>query len=235
MRPLRNAIRLLVVSVLVALARPEAAFAGMPTVRLNDVARMRFETISFFVVALLLSALVVMLLWNRLARDFITLPRIGYLSALGLVVIWGLLFTLVLTMISGARELMTPGAWEKQGFTYRLAEPPKPEPEQSLDRVRHEKLEGLRSALWLCAEAHGGRFPADVAASGLPSQVWETPDASGMRYVYVGGQVAGRGKAPLAYEPELYGPRRLVLLTSGEVCFMDGDEILRGRPGGKSR
>jgi hypothetical protein len=25
-------------------------------------------------------------------------------------------------MISGARELMTPGAWEKQGVTYRLAD-----------------------------------------------------------------------------------------------------------------
>jgi hypothetical protein len=30
------------------------------------------------------------------------------------------LFLLVLTMISGARELMTPGAWEKKGFTYQL-------------------------------------------------------------------------------------------------------------------
>ncbi len=36
-------------------------------------------------------------------------------------IIWGLLFVLVLTMISGARELMTPGAWEKEGFTYVLA------------------------------------------------------------------------------------------------------------------
>jgi len=26
----------------------------------------------------------------------------------------------VLTMISGARELMTPGAWEKDGAIYRL-------------------------------------------------------------------------------------------------------------------
>ena len=28
----------------------------------------------------------------------------------------------VLAMISGARELMTPGAWEKHGATYRLKE-----------------------------------------------------------------------------------------------------------------
>ena len=29
---------------------------------------------------------------------------------------------IVLTMISGARELMTPGAWERNGVTYRLSE-----------------------------------------------------------------------------------------------------------------
>ena len=35
-------------------------------------------------------------------------------------VVWGSLFVLVLTMISGARELMTPGAWKKDGITYVL-------------------------------------------------------------------------------------------------------------------
>jgi hypothetical protein len=232
---MRPANRLLVASVFLTLGPSGAALAGMPSLRLNDVARMRFETISFFLVGLLLSALVIKLLWNRLAHDFTLLPRLSYLSALAVVVLWGLLFTLVLTMISGARELMTPGAWEKQGFTYRLAEPPKAEPETNLDRVRQEKLAALRSALWLYADAHGGRFPSDIESSGLPKQVWETPDASGMQYVYVGGQVAGRGAKPLAYEPELYGPRRLALLTSGDVRFMDSDEILRSRPGGTSR
>ena len=29
----------------------------------------------------------------------------------------------VLTMIFGAKELMTPVAWQKDGFTYSLAEP----------------------------------------------------------------------------------------------------------------
>lgn len=232
---MRTADRLLVASVFLILGPSGTVHAGMPSLRLNDVARMRFETISFFVVGLLLAALVIKLLWNRLTRDFTLLPKLSYLSALGLVVLWGLLFTLVLTMISGARELMTPGAWEKQGFTYRLANPPKTEPEESLDRVRKAKLATLRSVLWFYAETHGGQLPADIAGSGLPPQVWQTPDASGMRYVYVGGQIAGRGSTPLAYEPELYGPRRLVLLTDGDVRFMDGDEILRRQTGGTSR
>jgi hypothetical protein len=42
------------------------------------------------------------------------------------VFLWGLLFIIVLTMISGARELMTPGAWEKQGVTYRLTNQERP-------------------------------------------------------------------------------------------------------------
>src|SRR5436305_12587438 len=130
---MRNPGLLVAAGLLVTLHRSAPVYAGMPTVRLNDVARLRFETISFFAVCLLLSALVIRFLWNRLARDFTVLPRLSYLSALGVVVLWGLLFTLVLTMISGARELMTPGAWEKQGFTYRLAQTAKGEPEESLD------------------------------------------------------------------------------------------------------
>jgi hypothetical protein len=92
---------------------PGVARAGMPSVNLADVARMRVQTISFFLAGLLLSSWVVQLLWNYLRRDFTALPRLTYGKALGVVVLWGLLFVLVLTMISGARELMTPGAWEK--------------------------------------------------------------------------------------------------------------------------
>ena len=71
---------------------------------------------------LLVSAGLIQLLWNSLRKSFTRLPRLNYPRAIGLVVLWGLLFIVVLTMISGARELMTPGAWEKQGATYRLNE-----------------------------------------------------------------------------------------------------------------
>lgn len=100
---------------------PTAAEAGMPSVGLSDFARMRVETASFFLVGLLISAAIVMWCWNTLARDFPRLPRLRYRGAVGLVTLWGLLFVIVLTMISGARELMTPGAWVRQGMTYKLA------------------------------------------------------------------------------------------------------------------
>ena len=101
---------------------PRAAVAGMPSFSLTDVAQLRLEVISFFLLGLLLSACVVMAVWNSLQRDFAWLPRLSFSKACGVVVLWGLLFVVVLTMISGARELMTPGAWEKEGATYKLRE-----------------------------------------------------------------------------------------------------------------
>jgi len=100
---------------------PQTAWAGMPApIVLTDIARMRFETISFFLLILLVCAGLIQLLWNGLRAGFARLPRLTFLRALALVLLWGLLFIIVLTMISGARELMTPGAWEKDGATYRL-------------------------------------------------------------------------------------------------------------------
>ena len=98
--------------------------AGMPSFGLTDIAHMRLETISFFLLVLVLSAWGVQKLWNGLTKDFPKLPRMSYARAVGVICLWGLLFVLILTMISGARELMTPGAWEKHGATYKLKEQP---------------------------------------------------------------------------------------------------------------
>lgn len=109
---------------LLLLARPAAA--GMPApYTMNDLARLRIETISFFLMALLASAAVIRWIWNGLRRgggggSASRLPHLSYAKALGVVVLWGLLFSVVLAMISGARELMTPGAWDRDGATYKL-------------------------------------------------------------------------------------------------------------------
>src|SRR5690348_1354111 len=84
------------------------ARAGMPSLTLSDVAQLRFQVISFFLVCFLICSWVVQRIWNSLRRDFPKLPRLSYKRSVGLVLLWGLLFLLVLTMISGARELMTP-------------------------------------------------------------------------------------------------------------------------------
>lgn len=97
------------------------------TLGLNEDARIRYEAISFFLLVLLLSAAAVRWLWNRFARDFPKLPRLGYLQSFTVVALWGLLFLVVLTMIAGARELMTPGTWQKSGLLYRLPDKPAPD------------------------------------------------------------------------------------------------------------
>jgi len=161
------------------------------------------------------------LLAGRLPR----LPRLGYGKALGVVTLWGLLFVLILTMISGARELMTPGAWKKVGYTYRLAEEKPAAAERPHEAERRQAMERLRIALWTYARGHEGRFPPADVREAIPEEAWRVPDPSGMQYRYVAGRSADVGHAILAYEPGLFGTERLVLRTDGRIVLMSPEEI----------
>lgn len=223
------------VAVALVLGAPGAAWAGMPAFTLSDVATLRVQTLSFFLVGLLGSAALVQLVWNSLRKDFPRLPRLSYGKAVGVVVLWGLLFVVVLTMISGARELMTPGAWEKHGATYRLVQPEPAPPgarpaDTEADRERLRRLERLRDALWASAESHGGQFPESDAGPQVPSELWLAWDNPPVRFRYVAGQATDRGPAPLVYEPGFHGDRRLVLLTDRSIREMSPEEIARGLP-----
>jgi hypothetical protein len=217
------------------LLNPAPAVAGMPSVDLNDMARMRIQTISFFLLGLLLSSKLIQWIWNSLGKDFAVLPRLSYLKALGVVAMWGLLFVLVLTMISGARELMTPGAWEKKGNTYRLKESPQstpPSTDDSIENVRYTKLESLRRSLWEYADTHHGQFPKERDTPDIPAERWRLPDVSGLRYLYVpdleaGQKPTGAPRMPLAYEPEYYDSGRLVLFTDGHIGRLQNGELDR--------
>jgi len=216
---------------------PGAVQAGMPSVTLNDTARLRLHTVSFFLAAFLLSSWAVKLLWNYLGKDFAWLPRLTYARALGVVTLWGLLFVLVLTMISGARELMTPGAWEKQGLTYRVAPDSPASPRDSpsspeMVETRRAGLEALRSALWEYARGHEGRFPSERFTAGVPEGRWRVPGDSGMNYLFVSGLHPDQGAALLAYEPDIFGGPRLVLLTSGEIRWLGADDFSRAQAPG---
>jgi hypothetical protein len=204
-----------------------AAMAGMPVVMLNDLARMRIQTISFFLLGFFLSAWGIQIIWNAARRDFPRLPHLSYARANGLVALWGLLFVLILTMISGARELMTPGAWKKDGYTYKLAQDvPAVESPAAQDQDQHEKerrqaLDRLRAALWTYARHHDGQFPPNANAPEIPEDAWHLSDLSEMKYLYTPGLVADRGATPLAYEPGIFGKERFVLLTNGAIVRMD--------------
>jgi hypothetical protein len=219
------------------------ALAGMPSLTLTDLAGARLEVISFFLLAFLLSAAAVMGLWNYLRRDFPRLPRLTYRRSLVLTGLWGLLFILVLTMISGARELMTPGAWEKNGLTYRLstefgkgaAAPTDADRRVAADVVaaRPTRAQALAALLRAYAANHAGAFPEDdhaAAPAEIPPAAWETPDPSRARYVYVPGRRAetdASGDTPVAYEPPIFGRGApvWVMMTGGTARLMTPAEL----------
>jgi hypothetical protein len=190
-------------------------FAGMrPAPQLTDIARFRLSTISFFVVAIFVCALVTMLAWNYLRRDFTRLPRLNYLRSLLLVSLWGVLFMIVLGMISGARELMTPGAWERrEDGGYRVSDPYSSAP----DLARRRRLEDLQVELWGYAKAHDGSFPPHDFVPEIPDRAWQVLHPTAVHFRYVPGRKAGEGEEIVAYEPEVYGAERFVLLSNGRV------------------
>jgi hypothetical protein len=208
----------------VTLADVPRAFRAVARTGLTDLARQRFEVISFFLLGLLLCAGAIRWVWNDLRKDFDALPRLSYARALGIIVLWGLLFVLVLTMISGARELMTPGAWEKKGLTYRLVPPqPPPPPVEAEITARYEAISRLGEWLQNYAQAHQWAYPAPGQAGEIPEPLWSVPSPYGGRYVYVGSRPAGL----VAYEPATVGPDRLVLKVSGVIQWMPATELER--------
>ena len=189
----------------------------MPMITINEVFSLRVETLSFFAALFLLCGLGLKLLWNYLARDFTRLPRLTFGKSLGLLVLWGLLFVLVLTMISGARELMTPGAWVKQGATYKATADSSVKSIEQMEMARRQRLELLRTTLWQWAERNHGKLPPHDLVSDIVPTTWQVLDPSGMRYIYVPGSTRDGAHQLIAYEPGIYGKERLALFADGEI------------------
>ena len=99
------------------------------------------------------------------------------------------------------------------------------QPTNDREPERRAAIDRLRTALWTYARHHDGRFPPSDSPPEIPEEAWQVPDASRMRYLYTAGLVADQGNSPLAYEPGIFGTNRLVLLSSGRIVFMTGDEL----------
>lgn len=194
------------------------ARAGMTVYDLTDVARLRLEDISFFGFLLLIATLGIRLLWNFLAKDFTRLPRLSFLKALSLTALLSLFMLLILVMISGARELLTPGAWYRQGSHYRPNDVGNAE-------QRQQSIEALRSALIQYAQNHNGHFPLHDYVADVPARVWEAPDSTGTRYIYLGGLTLNQTNALLVCEPLHFGNERLVLFADGKIQKLKTSEI----------
>jgi len=186
----------------------------------------RLQVLSFFLILFLALAFIYQKVWNSLAKDFPKLPRIRYRGALGVLSVCGLFIYVVLTMIAGARELMTPGAWARSGMFYKMREPER-DPKPWLDTARRGSLERLRTALWDYSGQHGGVFPANREAPDFPAWQWVSIDPNGLPLVFAPGLKPDAGKDVLVYEPGSFGPSRFVLLTNGEIVQMNEEELVR--------
>ena len=222
-------------TILLLAAATLPARAGMPSLTLTDLAEARLQTLSFFLILFLASALAIQALWNSLRRDFARLPRLTYPRALAVTGLWGLLFILVLTMISGARELMTPGAWDKNGLTYKLNSDRNPDASRAVwTQVladRKTRLIELKANLWSYASAHDGQFPPDDQPPGIPATAWETSDPSRIRYLYFPGHKTAPSDGPdppiVACEPSVFASRRLALFADGQIREMNPVDLAR--------
>lgn len=209
--------------------------AGMPSLQPTDFTLLRMQTLSFFLLVLVLCTVGVRWIWNHLAGEFPSLPRLTFKAAGAVVVLWGLVFVLVLTMISGARELMTPGAWERNGSTWRLASPPEQPPAETTRSadprenwnsdeqltVRRDSLRRLWTSLWQHALQHDGQFPTTAEYAQLPADERSVTGQVGIFYRYVPDRDADQLDQILVYEPEISGPLRLALRVDGSVSLVD--------------
>jgi len=204
-------------------------WAGMPSPELiiTELGERRLEELSFFVVGFLVLTAVVRVLWNTLHKDIPALPQLTYGRTAILLVIWGLAMTVVLSLVSGARELMTPRAWEPDGITHRLSQPASVPLDVLARRVG--RLESLRTTLLRFAATHQGAYPTGDEAREIPDDVWRVQPDLPMKFVYVEGLTAESTEAILVFEPEIYDDGQLVLMASGRIARLSG-----GLPAGDS-
>ena len=226
-----------VIAAFLILGPAKFALAGMPTILLNDLARMRLQAVSFFLGCFLLSSWGIQRIWNAARDDFPRLPRLSYARANGLVAPLGAVVRPCLDHDLGSPGVDDARRWKKEGITYKLAEDvPKADPEtERREMRRRHTLDRLRAALWTYARHHDGHFPPNAMPPEIPDDAWRVPDPSEMRYLYRAGLIADRDAVPLAYEPGIFGHERFVLLTSGEIVRMDDQNLSTALGEGASR
>lgn len=213
--------KLLTTGILAGAGFVSSAQAGMTVYGLRDIYRLRFEEMSFFIVLFVACAVLLKLLWNHAVKGFPGIPRLKFRHSFSLALLLGFAMLLILTMISGIREVLTPEAWRRQGSSYLLNSP-------AQEPVRRRSLEQLRAALLEYARNHQGQFPPHDYVPEIADKLWQAPDQLGSHYVYSGGLTTNSSRALLAIEPPNFGDQRLGLRVSGEITFLSQAEIDAG-------
>ena len=109
------------VAAMLSLQMTATAQAGMSSIVLTEYGVELITGLStalFF--GLVVSTLLVRFFWGLLVHET-EWPKPTLAKSFAATFLGGLLFFLVLVMIAGSRELLTPGAWEQDGILYKLA------------------------------------------------------------------------------------------------------------------
>lgn len=166
-------------------------------------------------IILLVGALFIKLLWNSLANGIESLPQLTYLRSLGLTVLWGLAMVVVLILIDGTRHTLSPSAWVREGWTYRLAGPME-EARNTYRLKRREHLKRISLALNFHSISHNEQLPESL--SELGDELSLVPEAAGLEYVYRPGETGEY----LVLEPEIDDVRYAVS-SDGKVVSWSGE------------
>jgi hypothetical protein len=146
----------------------------------------------------------------------------------------GAVFALVAGLAVGKREVFLPEKWIEQGFTHRLTEEQQREVAAELHDERQRRLEELRDSLRQFAATNDGAYPQSLDDARIPEGVRQPPHSGGLQYVFMPKLTLHDGVTVLAYEPEIFGRERLVLLADGQIVSM-GQEHLRSDIGEQAK
>lgn len=192
--------------------------AGMTSYGLSEIYKIRVQEISFFSVLFLLSILGVRWLWNLIARDFDRLPRMKFRHAAAFCILFGMATLLILTMISGIREVLTPDAWRRQGNAYLLNSP-------TLMEERRWSIQQLHQALQDYRKDHEGAYPPHDFVPEIPPKLWTTPGARHLRYHYLPVTDTNGPVRPVVWEPDRFGDPRFVITSEDRIVEMSVREL----------
>src|SRR6185503_14225828 len=101
----------------------------------RDIYRLRLEEISFFIVLLFVCSFGLKLVWNYAFKGFNFVPRLKFVQAFCVSLLFGVLMLLILTMISGIREVLTPDPGDIRELPTGLMTPRKNRPDVAASNI----------------------------------------------------------------------------------------------------
>ena len=237
---MRARLLLSVVGVASALHAREA-LAGMPHARAHRWSQVRVETLSFFIVVLLVCVAVIRWLWNGLAKDFPAHAAIELRPDIGDGRAFGALPGSRADDDCLGRELLTPGAWQKQGLLYNAA---RAAVAARAGQAGRSETVGPAVNVWKICKKRSGVMPNGTRA-GFPratlclrsSRRCGNCPALTKCFIFTCRAWLSEGTVlfssnenrdsphlfvhrprVLAFEPDVFGGDRLVLRTDGTIC-----------------